>query len=142
MSVLGTSRKKRLSVTLAGCLSVAVAGLLAVPQATSAEESVVAMMELTTELVPNAKVMTLVVDVAPGTEFPLHSHGGPGVATLLSGELGVTFPDGSKRHLVPGEVFVEDAGLVHGAIVGAAPARFVWTLVLPDGAEMEIPYGG
>lgn len=45
----------------------------------------VAAMEMATDLAPNAKIMTVVVDVAAGTEFPLHSHGGPGVATLLSG---------------------------------------------------------
>ncbi len=123
-----------------GAFALGLLGIAAGALPAAAAETVVASMELTTDLPPAAKVMTMVVDVPAGTEFPLHSHGGPGVATLLSGELDITFADGSIRHMMPGEVFVEDAGMVHGAKVGAEPVRFVWTLVLPDDAEMETPY--
>lgn len=122
-------------------LTSSVVGMCGVTAA-SPEESVVAALELMTDLAPDTKIVTLVVDVTAGTEFPLHSHGGPGVATLLSGEMDITFPDGSKRHFAPGDVFVETEGMVHGAVVGGSDVRFVWTIVLPDGAEMETPYEG
>ena len=89
---------------------------------------------------PNAKVMTFVVEFAPGAVIPKHSHGGTGQVLVLEGDIALAHLDGTKATYHKGDVFVEEAGDVHEGTIGDAPAQLVWTIVLPEGAELETAY--
>ncbi len=108
----------------------------------SAEE-MLGTTDMITSSAPGAHVMTFYVSANPGEEFPLHSHGGDGIVLMVKGQGLITYPDGRTLEFKAGDVFEEKAGEVHGArITGDGPAEFIWTTVLPDGAELEIPYSG
>lgn len=83
------------------------------------------------------QAMTLVLEVAPGSEIPMHSHPGKGQVILLSGEITVTELDGKEAVYHAGDVWIEEAGNVHkGTNNGSETARLVWTILHPEGAEL------
>ena len=60
---------------------------------------------------------------------------------LLSGEMTVQELNGPKTVHHNGDVWIEEVGNVHGGTnTGKDTARLVWTILLPEGAELEIPY--
>ena len=106
-------------------------------------EEVVGMTDLVAPEAPGTHVFTFIIVAQPGEEFAQHSHGGTGMVLMLEGEATITWPNGDSLVIKVGDMFTEMAGDVHGAKVSdAGPAKFLWTLVLPDGAEMEIPFSG
>ena len=81
-------------------------------------------------------MVLLVLDLAPGTEFPSHAHGGPVFATVVEG----TFWErsgGQEMVLHVGDTLAEETGRVHEAgNDGPGMTRLVITVLLPRGAEL------
>ena len=87
------------------------------------------------------KAMTFVVDVAPGVTVPLHSHPGRGQVLLINGEMTIEELNGPKTVYHGGGVWIEEVDNVHGGSnTGKETARLVWTILVPEGAELEVPY--
>lgn len=70
---------------------------------------------------------TLLLDVAPGTRFPSHHHGGDEECFVLSGSI---FTCG--RRLGPGDFVHADAGTAHGELWTDEGAQVI-LIVPPDG---------
>jgi len=82
-------------------------------------------------------VVNLVLDFAPGAWTPLHSHGGQGLVTVVEGEVTHRLEGGEERVVRAGESFEELPGRRHNAgNASGAPARVVFTIMLPPGAEV------
>lgn len=78
---------------------------------------------------------TLIFDFQPGAAVLQHMHGGPVVATVLSGEITLK-EKGITRVLKTGESWTEDSGAPHSAVnAGNTPVRVAVTMLLPRGAE-------
>lgn len=82
-----------------------------------------------------------VLDLEPGAESPVHMHGGPELVLVLDGELTFLLADSGEEtvvpagqtHRIPADTFLQvrnDAD---------APARFVVTFLLPEGAALTTP---
>jgi quercetin dioxygenase-like cupin family protein len=81
-----------------------------------------------------ADVVQLVLDFAPGSWTPVHTHGGPGYVTVLEGEVTLRMA-GADQKFKPGEGWIDNPDTPHAAgNEGSAPARVVVTFVLPKGA--------
>ncbi len=77
-----------------------------------------------------------VLDFAPGSQTLQHRHGGPGLITVLQGQ--VTFSrDGLVRTFNAGDSFVEMPGQTLQAFNrGSADLVLAATFLLPDGAQL------
>jgi quercetin dioxygenase-like cupin family protein len=77
-----------------------------------------------------------ILDFAPGSQTPQHRHGGPGLVTVLQGQ--VTFSrDGLVRTFNAGESFVEMPGETLQAFNrGSADLVLAATFLLPDGVQL------
>ena len=75
-----------------------------------------------------------VLDLPPGAGVANHSHGGPVVVTVISGEL--TLIEGGTETLVkPGESWTEKVGYVHAvANRGTTTVRLALSYLIPAGA--------
>jgi len=81
-------------------------------------------------------IVQQVLDFAPGAQTPQHRHGGPGLITVLQGQ--VTFSrDGLVRTFNAGDSFVEMPGQTLQAFNrGSADLVLAATFLLPDGAQL------
>ena len=114
--------------------------LIALP---AGAESLIAMTDMVAPEAPGAHVMTFYVELAPGEEVPMHSHGGTGVVVVVEGSLKVRDLDGTEHDFKAGDNFSEPSGAVHSAVITSSePAKLIWTIVLPDGAELQTDYKG
>jgi quercetin dioxygenase-like cupin family protein len=89
------------------------------------------------------ELINLILDFAPGAATPPHTHGGPGIVTVLQGE--ITFGMEGKADMVakPGEVYPDLPGTVHTAAnKTSTPARVSYAIVLPKGAAVTTVVGG
>ena len=87
------------------------------------------------------KAMTFAVDVPPGVVIPLHSHQGRGQVLLLDGEVTIQELGGKETIYHKGDVWIEEVDNVHGGRnSGQTTASLIWTILLPDGAQLEVPY--
>lgn len=88
--------------------------------------------------VPSAfEVISLVLDFEAGAWTPMHSHGGEGVVLVLDGEMTVEDRQGTRTTYAAGDTWMERPGDVFK--VGNdtdGPARILFTLLLPEGAEL------
>lgn len=77
-----------------------------------------------------------VLDFAPGSQTPQHRHGGPGLVTVLQGQ--ITFSrDGLVRTFSAGDSFVELPGeTLQASNRGASDVVVAATFLLPDGAQL------
>lgn len=81
-------------------------------------------------------IVQQVLDFAPGTATPQHKHGGPGLVTVLSGEISFS-RDGLVRTFKAGDSFVEQPGeTLQASNIGSAEAMVAATFLLPDGAQL------
>jgi quercetin dioxygenase-like cupin family protein len=90
--------------------------------------------QATFERAQQTDLVHLVLDFAPGSWTPLHTHGGVGYVTVLSGEMTVR-ENGEETVYRAGESWVEYPGVF--AEVGNASAegaRVLATFLLPKGA--------
>ena len=88
------------------------------------------------------ELINLVLDFEPGAATPPHTHGGPGMVTVLTNE--VVFGMEGKPDMVarPGEVFLDLPGMVHTAAnKGSATARVSYVAALPKGAALTTVVG-
>lgn len=86
---------------------------------------------------PQFDLVNLVLDFAPGSQTPLHSHGGQGMVTVLEGEVVHRPEGGSEQRVRAGESFMETPGHAHTASnTSQANARVLFTVLLPKGAEL------
>jgi quercetin dioxygenase-like cupin family protein len=77
-----------------------------------------------------------VVDLPPGGMVPKHTHGGPVVVQVVSGEVTLTDATGSKT-VKAGGMFTENAGTVHSAANnGSLVTRLAVSYLIPKGAEV------
>jgi len=83
----------------------------------------------------------LVLDFAPGSWTPLHSHGGLTLVRVLEGEM-TRNVHGVIDVFGPGEGWIEEAGDIHAAgNDGDEPARVLVTFLLPSGAPLTVVEG-
>jgi quercetin dioxygenase-like cupin family protein len=86
-----------------------------------------------------AKLVNVIVDFAPGAATPQHVHGGPVLATVLSGTVTVHNP-GETHVYRTGESWTEFPNNPHHAVnEGAEPARISVAAILPKGAPLTSP---
>jgi quercetin dioxygenase-like cupin family protein len=72
------------------------------------------------------EITTLLIEMAPGDEFPWHRHPVPLLGYIFSGELTVYQASGEKRIVHAGEVSLESVDVMHrGVNEGAEPCRMV-----------------
>jgi quercetin dioxygenase-like cupin family protein len=77
-----------------------------------------------------------VLDFAPGAQTLKHRHGGPGVITVLQGQITLR-ADGVEKNYQPGDSFSETPGQTLQAFNrGTAELIVVATYLLPDGAQL------
>jgi quercetin dioxygenase-like cupin family protein len=116
---------------------------IALSSQTALAEDMVGMTDLVSPDAPGTHIMTFIVDMNAGEAIPMHSHSGESIVFVLQGSGVVTRLDGSTATFSAGDTFSEPAGDVHSAVISDdGPARLIWTIVLPDGAELETPYSG
>jgi quercetin dioxygenase-like cupin family protein len=97
-----------------------------------------------TESLGNFEVVQLILDFAPESMTPLHSHGGPGLVTVIEGEV-IHQPEGTVEEMVfgAGEFFTETPGGVHVAgNAGQENARLAAVFLLPEGASLTTAQEG
>jgi quercetin dioxygenase-like cupin family protein len=83
------------------------------------------------------EMINLILDFAPGAATPMHTHGGPGIVTVLEGE--IAFGGEGKADVVarPGEAYLDLPGTHHTATNrSSAPARVSYAVLLPKGATL------
>ncbi|MDA0239247.1 MAG: cupin domain-containing protein [Proteobacteria bacterium] len=86
-----------------------------------------------------AKISSLVITIAPGTETGWHKHGVPLYAYILSGEVTVDYGDKGKRTYKAGEAFMEAMDNWHnGVSTGSEPVRILTVYMGADGASNVI----
>lgn len=81
-------------------------------------------------------IFQLVLDFAVGSATPPHSHGGPGLVTVLAGQMSVK-EAGAEAKYSPGQQWLEGPGSV--AVVGNAgttPASIAVTFVVAPGVPL------
>jgi quercetin dioxygenase-like cupin family protein len=77
-----------------------------------------------------------VLDFAPGAQTPKHSHGGPGVITVLQGQITLA-TDGTEKTYGVGESFTETPGHTLQAFNrGSNELIVAATFILPAGAQL------
>jgi len=77
-----------------------------------------------------------VLDFAPGSQTPKHRHGGPGVITVLQGQVTLN-ADGAEKTYNVGDSFTETPGQTLQAFNrGSTELIVVATYLLPDGAQL------
>ena len=83
-----------------------------------------------------AEIVFLVLELAPGVWLPLHTHPGPGDATVLDGTM-TRRALGAESSYTVGEGWVDPTGVPHLAgNDNATPARIVATFVIPKGSTL------
>lgn len=81
-------------------------------------------------------IVQQVLDFTPGSETPQHRHGGPGLVTVLQGQITLS-RDGLIRTFNAGDSFVEMPGeTLQASNRGSAEAVVAATFLLPDGAQL------
>jgi quercetin dioxygenase-like cupin family protein len=82
------------------------------------------------------EAQVLVLDFAPGSWTPIHSHGGLTLVRVLEGEM-TRRAHGAVDVFGPGEGWTEEPGDIHAAgNTGDSPARVLVTFLLPNGAPL------
>lgn len=87
------------------------------------------------------EVVHLILDFAPGTWTPLHTHGGQGLVTVLEGTM-TRREQGAETVYPAGQGWVETPGREHAAgNASATPASVLVTFLLPKGAPLTTAQG-
>src|SRR5579859_3010486 len=77
-----------------------------------------------------------VLDFAPGAQTPQHRHGGPGLVTVLQGQVTLS-RDGLVRTFSAGDSFVEMPGeTLQASNRGSSELMLAATFLLPEGAQL------
>jgi quercetin dioxygenase-like cupin family protein len=82
-------------------------------------------------------MINLILEFAPGAATPMHTHGGPGVVTVLEGELAFNSEGRPEYVAKPGEVYLDLPGTHHTAVnKSSTPAVVSYAVLLPKGATL------
>src|SRR5438105_4843124 len=124
---------------LALVLVLAAASLLVPSSAALAQPAPVTVFEKRFQATPPSgpyDELLLVLDLAPGTTYPAHSHGGPVFITVVEGALWER-SGGHESSLNAGDTLMEEVGRVHEAgNNGPGTTRLLITVLLPKGADL------
>ncbi len=86
-----------------------------------------------------ARVLSVIVTIAPGESTGWHKHGVPLYAHMLSGRITVDYGKGGKRDYGPGEAFLEAMDHWHnGHNTGTEPARILAVFFGHEGGQNVI----
>jgi glyoxylate utilization-related uncharacterized protein len=89
------------------------------------------------------ELINLILEFAPGATTPLHTHGGPGVVTVIEGEIVFGVEGKADQVARPGEFYPDLPGTAHTAANKAStPARVSYVVALPKGAALTTVVGG
>lgn len=124
-----------LALLFCSCIVLAVAGYRAFAQMQLKAPVSVAMADLPVKLAAgDYDVVNQLLDVMPGGYMREHTHGGPVIVMVISGELTVT-DDSGVRVLKAGQSMTETLGYRHSAANnGSEIAHLAVTYVIPKGA--------
>jgi quercetin dioxygenase-like cupin family protein len=88
------------------------------------------------------ELINLILEFGSGSSTPSHIHGGPGMATVLDGEMVFTTAGQPGQVIRPGQFYLDVAGSVHTATnQTASPARVSYVVVLPKGTPLTTVSG-
>jgi quercetin dioxygenase-like cupin family protein len=65
------------------------------------------------------------ITIAPHTALEWHSHRMPNAAYVISGELTLEEPDGTRRHFVAGHAITETVNRIHRGVTGETPVVLI-----------------
>ena len=89
------------------------------------------------------ELVNLILDFEPGAATPPHTHGGPGIVTVLEGEIVFGVEGKSDQVAGTGGYYFDLPGTVHTAAnKSSAPARVSFLIALPKGAALTTVMGG
>jgi quercetin dioxygenase-like cupin family protein len=86
------------------------------------------------------EVITIVLEFAPGAWTPMHIHGGPGNVLVLEGEVTRSTLEGEAHVYRAGESWLETGEVEAAGNDTDQPARVVFTILLPEGAQVTTPH--
>ncbi|MEX2540318.1 MAG: cupin domain-containing protein [Trueperaceae bacterium] len=89
---------------------------------------------------PNFQIISIVLDFEPGSWTPMHTHGGPGIVTVLEGTVTRRNLEGEEHSFGPGDTWLETGEVEAAGNDTESTARVVFTLMLPEGEDVTIPY--
>jgi quercetin dioxygenase-like cupin family protein len=120
-------------------------GRLTIPEAQSAYKPALATTTAMQSQFPlgvaagEAKLVNVIIDFAPGSKTPEHTHGGPVLATVVAGTI-TLHEHGTTRVVNAGESWTEVPGNVHyAANEGTETARVSVAAILPKSAALTTP---
>ena len=118
---------------LSGCIVPPVA-------APSAATPPVTVLGPVVDLVGEFELVQVIFDFAPGAWTPVHEHGGPGLITVLDGEI-TTRHDQAEQTYKAGESWAEPVGdVLATGNLGTVNARISALFLLPKDAELTTPH--
>jgi quercetin dioxygenase-like cupin family protein len=125
--------------------SLMMAGLLLAPQAAAQElppgpEAIYRSAFDVTDPATEFQVITLVLEFAPGAWTPMHTHGGLGRVTVIEGTVTRRSLAGEEHSYGPGDGWLEDGEVEAAGNDTQEVARVIFTLMLPEGAEVTIAH--
>lgn len=92
--------------------------------------------------VPGREIVQAHVDIAPGVEFPRHTHPGEEIVFVIEGALEYRIEGQPLVDLKAGESLFVPAGAVHGAKnAGTENAVVLATYIVEQGKPMAVPAG-
>jgi quercetin dioxygenase-like cupin family protein len=77
----------------------------------------------------------VVVDFGPGAYIPLHTHGGPGLVTVIQGDIAFTNASGQQR-LSPGGILLDVSNAHDARNVGSGSATAIVSFLIRKGAPI------
>jgi quercetin dioxygenase-like cupin family protein len=78
-------------------------------------------------------VVNVVVDFGSGGYLPLHTHGGPGLVTLIEGEVLFSSAAAGQARRAPGGIFLDTANAHDARNVGSGPATALASFLIRKG---------
>jgi quercetin dioxygenase-like cupin family protein len=89
------------------------------------------------------ELINLILEFAPGAATPAHTHGGPGIVTVIEGEMVFGVEGKPDQVIRPGEFYLDLPGTAHTAINrSSAPARVSYVVAVPKGAAVTTLVSG
>ena len=71
------------------------------------------------------QISVLKITIPPHGVLKWHTHPMPNAAYILSGNLTVEKPDGTRKHFVAGQAIAETVGVIHRGVTGNEPAVLI-----------------
>ena len=132
-----------MALVLTGCQIVVPPSSVPPTSVAPAEETTFIEKTTGAEVSVPFEAIQIILEYDPGARSPLHTHGGPGLVTVISGEWSVQLEEtGEELVFGPGESFYEEVGAVFSAGNGSQEqTRLAVLFLLPEGVELTTPHG-